>query len=93
MPFATVADVSLTTARRGHASVVIGNYLYIVGGFGDSPLNSIERAIIHADGSLGPFSPVPEVSLATARYGHTATVVGSYLYVIGGAGLKDPLVS
>jgi N-acetylneuraminic acid mutarotase len=85
-PFATVTDVSLTTARQGHTSAVVGTYLYILGGFGESPLNSVERAIINANGSLSPFTSVPTVTLAIARYGHTAAVIGSYLYVIGGAG-------
>lgn len=85
-PFATVTGVSLTTARQNHASVVIGNYLYILGGFGGGALNSVERSIINADGSLGSFAPAPSGTLTTARYGHTAAVLGSYLYVIGGAG-------
>jgi len=84
--FATVAGVTLTTARQGHTSAVIGNYLYVFGGFGGSALNSIERAAINTDGSLGPFMTVSGVSLAAARYGHTTTIVGNKLYIIGGAG-------
>ena len=84
--FATVAGVALTTARQGHTSAVIGNYLYVFGGFGGSALSSIERAVINADGSLEPFVTVSGISLATARYGHSSTVVGNKLYVIGGTG-------
>jgi len=89
--FATVAGVALTTARQGHTSAVIGNYVYVFGGFGGSALNSVERATINADGSLEPFVTVSGVSLATARYGHTSTVVGNKLYVIGGTGSSGVL--
>jgi hypothetical protein len=49
--------------------VLIGNYLYVLGGFATSPLSSVERAQIHADGSLGPFALLPDVTLITARQG------------------------
>lgn len=84
-PFTPVADVALTTARQGHASVVIGNHLYVLGGFGTTSLNSVERAIIKPDGSLGPFALVDGVTLTTARREHTAVVLGNYLYVLGGS--------
>jgi hypothetical protein len=91
--FTRTSGVALVTARQGHATVVVGSYLYVLGGSGNSTLNSIERSSIHADGSLGPFAIVPGVTLATARYGHTAFVAGSYLYVLGGSAnngvLKD----
>jgi hypothetical protein len=67
--FATMPGSNLTTIRRAHTSVVIGGHLYIVGGFGNALLNSIEQATIAADGTLGPFSALPDVTLATARQG------------------------
>lgn len=83
--FEIITEVPLTTARYGHASVVIGNHLYVFGGRNAGFLNGVERAVINRDGSLGPFATVPQVSLATARYGHIAVVAGNYLYIIGGA--------
>ena len=92
-PFTTIPAATLTTPRQGHAIAVIGNYLYVLGGVGNSTLNSVERATIGADGSLSKFRPMTDIALATPRHGHTATVIGNYLYIIGGAGnsgaLKD----
>lgn len=78
--------VTLSTARWGLASVIIGNYLYVIGGAGtnNSPLSTVERAPINTDGTLGNFSIVPTVALNTARNAHTAQVIGNYLYVVGG---------
>lgn len=83
--FATV-PVALVTARYGHTSAVIGNYLYLIGGFaGIARSKTVERAMINADGSLGPFATVP-ATLVAARYGATSAVIGNYLYVLGGNG-------
>jgi len=90
-PFAIVPDVLLAHARYRHTSVVIGNYLYVLGGLADTSLTTIERAVIRPDGSLAPFEVVPDVALSTARYGHTSTVMGTHLYVAGGARGESPL--
>jgi hypothetical protein len=71
--FTTAEDIALVDARASHANVVVGSYLYVIGGLSTTMLNTVERATIHADGSIGPFSAVPEVRLATARHGHTVT--------------------
>jgi len=78
------SNAVLVTARYGHASVVVGTNLYALGGFGEAPLDSVERATINADGSLGSFELVPGVKLATARYRHAALVIGNSIYVLGG---------
>lgn len=85
-PFTIVPNVTLMTARQAHTSAVVGDYLYVLGGLGTSTLNSVERAFIHADGSLGPFATVTDTKLVTARHGHATVVIGNYLYVLGGAG-------
>ena len=88
------ADVLLTTQRYAHSAAVIGNQLYLVGGNGPAgTLASVERATIALDGSLGPFSAVPEAALRTARSGHTSAVIGNHLYVVGGAGATGALAS
>ena len=76
------AGVTLLTAREQHASVVIGNYLYVLGGRAGSALASIERAPIQADGSLGAFEQAG--SLTTPREGLTVFVAGNRLHVVGG---------
>jgi N-acetylneuraminic acid mutarotase len=88
-PFATVSGVNLVTARAFHTSVVIGDYLYVLGGNNSGFLNSVERAAINPDGTLGNFSTVAGVSLVTAQGYHTSTVIGSYLYVVGGWNNSD----
>jgi Kelch motif len=84
-PFDIISDVTLAAARHGHATAVVGTYLYVLGGINSSPLASVERATIGADGSLGPLSIVQGVTLTTARHSHSAVVAGDYLYVLGGA--------
>jgi Kelch motif protein len=83
---------ALVVARYGHTTVVVGNFLYAVGGLGTSGyLDSLERALINADGSIGNFVTVPGVTLATGRAYHTSLVVGGFLYVLGGTGASGRL--
>jgi len=85
-PLAQLPDVRLAMSRRDHAMVVVGNGVYVIGGSNGSPMASLERATIKADGLLENFELVPDVQLATARYGHTATVIGDSVFVVGGTG-------
>jgi N-acetylneuraminic acid mutarotase len=73
----------LTTPRRHHATAVVGNYLYVLGG---DESGSVERAAIQADGSLGAFSQVIGRSLRAPRTSHTTTALQDQLYVFGGSG-------
>jgi hypothetical protein len=83
--FAVVSNVTLATPRREFGAAVIGDYVYVIGGIGQSGfLNSVERAPINGDGSLGDFSAVSGVTLVSARMGGTTAVTGDRLYVIGG---------
>jgi len=83
-PF-TIAPVALTTPRASAVGAIIGNYLYVIGGSQSGELDTVERAQISADGSLGSFSLVSAVKLVTARSGHTCTAIGGFLYAIGGS--------
>ncbi|HMG56212.1 MAG TPA: hypothetical protein VK601_22085, partial [Kofleriaceae bacterium] len=90
-PFVTV-DAALTTPRSGHTSAVIGNQLYVVGGFdGQAALGSVERASIMPDGTLGAFALASSTALATPRNDHTSVVLGGQLYVVGGTGASGAL--
>ena len=78
------AGTALITGRRLASTVIVGNYLYVTAGRSPSEtFNSVERALIHADGTLGPFEDAG-VTLKTARSGHSAVNAGKYLYVLGG---------
>jgi hypothetical protein len=84
--FSTVTGVTVMTPRVSDASSVIGNNVYVVGGSagGGTYLDSVERATINTDGTLGTFSTVTGVSLMTPRFGHTSAAIGNYLYLAGG---------
>jgi hypothetical protein len=87
-------SATLATVRSAATTVVVGGWLYVLGGSGGSgPLDSIERAFLNADSTIGSFDPVAETALTTARSGHTSVVVGTTLYVIGGTGSAGPLSS
>jgi hypothetical protein len=80
----------LTTARQIVAGAASSQFVYVVSGDtgggvlgGVSLTNTVERAAINADGSLGPFSQLSS-TLATAREGHAVAVIGSNLVVLGG---------
>jgi len=73
----------LNIARRCVHVVHINGYLYAVGGFGGKLLDSIERARIEADGSLGEWELLSD-AMQYARYVHAVKSVGDRLYVLGG---------
>jgi hypothetical protein len=73
---------ALRTPRDCHASLTIGDWLYVFGGDHQGSLDSVERARIRG-GELGGFEEAG-TRLVQARDEHTATRVGRYVYVIGG---------
>jgi hypothetical protein len=84
--FSVVPDVQLRTPRLGPASVVIGNVVYVIGGYdpANGALATIERAVINADGTLGPFTLLPDITLPVPVSDATVAVIGDGLYVFGG---------
>jgi hypothetical protein len=59
----------------------------LIGGYGTAPVDSVERAQIMADGSLGTFSIVSGVTLPalpSARYALRTVVVGNTAYAFAG---------
>jgi len=86
-PFTPIA-VPLSVPRSGHKSLVIGSFLYVLGGRNDaSPrmeMDTVERASITSDGSIDSFSTVG-VKFVTPRSNAVTHVVGRSLYLLGGA--------
>ncbi len=75
---------SLITARRGAAVIAAGDWLYVLGGVAGAAgwLDDIERARIHADGTLGPFAAAGR--LTGPRAFAAAVRIGDHLYLLGG---------
>lgn len=76
---------AMTIARQHPASAVYGDYVYVSGGvavpFGE-PLDSVERAFINLDGSIGPWEVISQMPIG--RELHEMVAVNGYLYIIGG---------
>ena len=77
-----------TISRTGQAAVVIGDYIYVIGGrvahgdFGSSYTRSVERARVQPGGGLGPWQAAPKLNLA--RGYHSAVVCNGHVFVTGG---------
>ncbi len=84
----------MTIARMHPAAVVYGNYVYVTGGvqinYGP-PVDSVERAKINSDGSLGSWEIISHMN--SPRQHHGAVATGGYLYVIGGYTGSSPAVN
>jgi hypothetical protein len=86
------ATTSMTTPRFDLGAVTVGGYLYALGGRDSSfsiVLDSVERATVNADGSLGPWQATR--AMTTTRAHLAAVAVGGYIYALGGN--NDPAAS
>lgn len=73
----------LVYPRRCVKLAVADGYLYAFGGFSGTLLDSVERARIHPDGHLGPWSLV-RPAMTMPRYVHGMKKKGNAFYVVGG---------
>lgn len=74
---------ALSTGRANAVALVSGQFLYVVGGFGNGQLDTVERAALLADGSLGAWS-VLDARLTVPRERPGAVIVGDTMVVVGG---------
>lgn len=86
-PQSTIAwatPTNLPEALDSAASVVVGNWLYVLGGRNSSgnPVDTVRRARINNDGSLEEWQSTGV--LPKGLYGHSAVAVNNRIYVIGG---------
>jgi hypothetical protein len=78
----------LTRPRQSAAAVMVGDFLYVLGG---DTNGTIERAAIDGSGSLGSFSQIGV--LARPRKGFSVKLIGNSLYAIGGNDSTGDLLS
>ncbi|HHM05095.1 MAG TPA: hypothetical protein ENJ19_05050 [Gammaproteobacteria bacterium] len=76
-------NAQLNLPRRCAKVTVIGDYLYAFGGFGGTLLDSIERAPLRADGSLGAWELLSR-RFTLPRYIHAMAQTDKALYALGG---------
>ncbi|MCF6281788.1 MAG: hypothetical protein L3J28_06170 [Candidatus Polarisedimenticolaceae bacterium] len=74
---------TLNNPRRCAKLTVIGDYIYAFGGYGGILLDTLERAQINPDGSLGEWLVITD-RMTVARYVHGVERVGDGVYNIGG---------
>lgn len=73
----------LNTPRAGSAAVIYKDWIFVLGGVdGKVFLDTVERAHISSDGSLGAWQIV--ATMPQARGFFDAIVIGNYIYVVGG---------
>lgn len=77
-----VDEKEMIDFRRGVTAFIKHGYLYAIGGFNGTFLDSVERAKINPDGSLGEFELAP--TLKVPRYIQSSVLVGDFIYVMGG---------
>jgi hypothetical protein len=81
---------SMQNPRYGHASVVVGDHLFVIGGCTDNTeicahsnkVDTVEMAPILDDGRLGAFSPAQPLPLPLAAA--SAIAIGDRIIVVGG---------
>jgi streptogramin lyase len=82
--FAVVPGVTLATAEYFGKAVVIGKYVYVLGGTtGGAYISTIQQARINADGSIGTFATYPR-TMAGANGAFCLVQTGGFLYFLGG---------
>ncbi len=86
---------AMRKARVDLAAVVVGHYLYALGGYTggvfDGADDTIERAEIYADGTLGEWKII--ATMTTPRAGFAAVAANGYLYAIGGFAGNGPAMT
>ncbi|HEY3356437.1 MAG TPA: hypothetical protein VGQ83_24515 [Polyangia bacterium] len=72
----------LPAARQGHAAVVHGGRLYMLGGLGTAATNEVQKAVLRADGTIASWSATQ--AFAGPRYYHAAVAHNGRILLAGG---------
>ncbi|MFZ1483704.1 MAG: hypothetical protein WAS36_01695 [Candidatus Saccharimonadales bacterium] len=79
------ATTSLATGVHRHTSVVHNGYLYVIGGSNNGTLtNSVQYALLGADGNISGSWATTTSFMTPTRHRHSSVLYNGYLYVIGG---------
>jgi len=88
--FEVVPDVTTAAGRVYFSAEVIGSYLYVLGGINIQSQNSVERAKIAADGTLGRFENAEGCTLSSGRDRVASVRIAGDLYAVGGQAPSAP---
>jgi len=80
------AGPNLNTGRYLHGAVAYNGYAYVAGGAVGTltQTDTVEKAEIRGDGSLGSWTTTGTTALTAARREHQTEVYNGYMYVTGG---------
>jgi len=81
-----IDESSLQFKRYQHSIAVWNDHIYVFGGAENDSwafLDSIERATINPDGSLGVWE-ILSLTLPAHQYQHESIAIGGYVYLMGG---------
>jgi hypothetical protein len=83
-PWTAMPDLPI--GKAAHASFYYGGYLYVAGGLSDAllPEDTVFRAPIAVDHTLGPWEPAASLPIARGHV-HQLPVKGDHVYSIAGA--------
>ncbi|HEY5946391.1 MAG TPA: hypothetical protein VIV40_12900, partial [Kofleriaceae bacterium] len=91
LSFSPASGFDLGEAKQDAALAVVGNYVYVIGGFryvsgSPTPAIFVDHASIVEEGKLDAFATLSGTELQIARSQHTSMMIGNKLYVVGGIG-------
>ncbi|MEK9170271.1 MAG: hypothetical protein AAB674_01350, partial [Patescibacteria group bacterium] len=74
---------ALPADRSDHSSVVANGYVYVLGGYSNTPVSTVYYAKLNSDGSVGAWSTNANALPSVNRY-PSSVVANGYVYTIGG---------
>jgi hypothetical protein len=88
---AWTAGPALPEARSDAAGVVLGNSLYVIGGFGPDgqPTSTVYSLTVSNDGTIGDWVAEDALALPEPRAGAAAVTVSDGLVLLGGTATAD----
>ena len=84
--FVLQSGVTLTANWNNSASIVLGNTLYNLGGYGTGYSDNIDAATINADGTLSTFTKYAAARLGAPLSDSPLEVINGNLWLLGGSG-------